>query len=224
MLPQLLATLLLMRRRGLEFMASAQTAPSASAGSVVKPTGVAVDELAFVWAQDCDAATVLSTSGGDAWSGQDVFAATTNNRYAKLFWKTLNTTDVENDWLLDRPARDGVRSLRYQVSGPCAVSVRATAVPLGGETSMILAGFSRSPGHYGALAFVGVAGSTGAAGIVIPAGFTERRRDIGSGIEETYASIVCDTLGSYVDGAAVSFTNCNASAAECGILVEVTGT
>ncbi len=225
MLAQLLAATLLLRRRGLEYMAAAATAPDAVNVNVTKPAGVEVGDLVFVWAMDCTSGAALTTTSGSAWSSQAVaIAAGSSNGWAKLYWKVLNATDVANAWAHTGGSDDGIIAVRYRANGSVTVTVKDTESNGSGTTTLTLAGFAKASGHRAAIAFFGAPSSTGAGGIVLPTGFTERRKESGAGITGTYVGIIADTLGSYTDGAAVSFTNCDANACEYGVLVEVTGT
>jgi hypothetical protein len=225
MLRQKAAALALIRRRGLQPMTTAFTAPMSGSGNLTKPSGVEVGDLVFCWALDIASGAGLATSGGSAWSSQTVsIAAGSANGSGKLFWKFLNATDVANAWALDSAADDGVIAVRYRANGATTVTVKDTESNGSGTTTLALAGFAKAAGHRAAIAFFGAPSSTGAGGIVLPSGFTERRKESGAGIAGTYVGIIADTLGSYTDGAAVSFTNCDANATEYGVLVEVTGT
>ena len=225
MLPQLLATLLLMRRRGLEFMASAFSPVGST--TITKPDDVAVGDIVFAWAMDISASATMNTTAGDAWNAQDVsIAGGSTNGSATLFWKKLNATDVANAWTMSSAPEDGAQVFRYRSNGADTITVKDTTSNGSGTTTLTLDGFAKAAGHRATIAFFGAPDSTGAAGIVNPTGFTQRRKDSGTDASttDTYVGIVCDTLGSYVDGAAVSFTNCDGNPAEYGVLVEVTGT
>lgn len=212
-------------------MAASQTGPidyvssafTAAGTSVSKPSGVEVGDVVFVWAMDINSAQTLTTSGGSAWSSQDVgIAAGSTNANATLYWKILNATDVANAWALSGSgAEDGIQAVRYRGNGADAVTVKSAVSAGAGGTTFSLTGFSRAAGHFGAIAFFGAPDNAGVVGIVVPTGFTERRRD--SSGSPDFAGIVADALGNYVDGAAVQFTNCDAATTEYGILVEVTG-
>lgn len=223
MLPQLLATLLLMKRRGLEYMANAFTAGGGT--TVTKPAGVQVGDVVVVWAVDISSGATLTTTSGSSWSSQSVTASGSTNGATIAFWKILNATDVANAWTLSATPDDGVQALRYRGNGATAVTVKATKVDGGGASSMSLTGFSKAAGHRAAIALYGqssgdVAAGDGA-GIAVPAGFTERRRDYD--VPLRFAALIADTLGSYVDGAAVQFTSAPTGPNKHGVLLEVTG-
>lgn len=215
---------LLMVQGGLEFVSSAATAPSSSGAPATKPSGVEVGDLVFVWALDCGSGVTLTTSGGSAWTNQDVaITAGSTNSNASLFWKFLDATDVANAWDFSGGFRHGATAIRYRANGADTVTVKATQSNGVGGTTLTLTGFAKAAGHFAALAFFGAPSSTGVSGITVPGEFTERVRSSGAGISGTYGTIIADAPGNYTDGSAVTFSNCDGAAAEYGILVEVTG-
>lgn len=217
MLPQLLATVMLMRRRPLEYRANAFTAGGGT--TITKPAGVEVGDLVVVWAIDISSGATLTTTSGSAWSKQSVSPAI-------AFWKILDATDVANAWTLSSAAADGAQALRYRGNGTTAATVKATTSNGGGNSTLTLSGFAKAAGHRGVIALYSQYSGDPSAGdgatIAVPSGFTERRRDYSTG--DFFAALIADRLGGYVDGASVQFTGANTGPNKVGVLLEVTGT
>lgn len=224
MLRQQALALALIKRRGLEYRANAFTAGGGT--SVTKPAGVEVGDLVVVWAIDIATGATLTTTSGSAWSKQSVSAGGSTNGAVIAFWKILNATDVANAWTLSSAAADGVQALRWRGNGANAVAVKATTSDGGGNPTLTLAGFSKAAGHRGVIALFGQSQADPAAGdgagIAVPSGFTERRRDYS--VPDGFSALIADRLGGYVDGAAVQFTSAPAGPNKQGVLLEVTGT
>lgn len=220
MLEEVFYSFLMMGQAGIEY---GSTAFTAAGTAVTKPTGLTVGDLVFVWALDIAAAATLTTTSGSAWTALDVgISAGSTNGNSSLFWKVMTATDVSNSWTLSSGgADDGIQAVRYIGNGADTVTVKSAVANGVGGTTLSLTGFSKTAGHYGVIAVFGAPENAGVGGIVAPSGFAERMRD--SSGSPDFAAIFTDNLGSYVDGAAVQFTNCDTAAVESGILVEVTG-
>lgn len=207
-----------------EFMSSAFTAALASGGALTKPADIVAGDIVLLWVLDCPSGLGVATSGGLSWNKHAVaLGAGATNGWAMALWKQLNATDVANGWIADATIDDCAVAVRYRSHGATGLTVKDTTTNGSGTTTLTLDGYTKAAGHYGTVAMLAAPNSAGAGGIVVPSGFAERRRDSGAGLTATFVSVIADLVSGYQDGAAVTFTNCDAEASESGILLEFTG-
>lgn len=189
--------------------------------TIVKPSGVEVGDLVLVWTQNIPASATLVTTTGATWGRSvvsQVVAGPNNN--SSLFWKVMTATDVAQAWVLSSAPTSFSVAVRYIGHGANTVITRTVGDYNGvGNTTLNLAGFTKSAGTYGVISVL-VEQQTSGTPSVVPTGFTERARLALSG----YTAVVADKLYDYVDGASVVWTlNTPPSNAESGLLLEVTG-